>query len=235
MTFAYSSLLKERAADDLGRMLDFAVYSLRLDADSMMELFVSSNAAALFERGSIRLICGMSGPELAYAVLDQSGLPYDRVTPRHTASLSSEYWCGYALAAAQHSLCLSFGELMRRFRPSALVSLYSKRRLALLDSLPPDVTDEARRAALMRLGEDFVSRLCSQASSADDSSAPSSVLKKMRTINGLSQSQLAGAADIPVRTIQQYEQGQKDLRKARSESLLALSRALHCRPEDLIS
>lgn len=56
----------------------------------------------------------------------------------------------------------------------------------------------------------------------------------MRTLAGLSQSELAGQADVPVRTIQQYEQRQKDINKAQAETLLRLARALNCNVEDLM-
>ena len=59
-------------------------------------------------------------------------------------------------------------------------------------------------------------------------------LKAMRTLAGLSQSELAGQADVPVRTIQQYEQRQKDINKAQAETLLRLARALNCNVEDLM-
>ena len=57
----------------------------------------------------------------------------------------------------------------------------------------------------------------------------------MRIKNRLSQSQLAKACGIPVRTIQQYEQRQKDLSKARAEYLISLARALNCDPSYLIN
>ena len=56
----------------------------------------------------------------------------------------------------------------------------------------------------------------------------------MRTLAGLSQSELAGQADVPVRTIQQYEQRQKDINQAQAETLLRLARALNCNVEDLM-
>ena len=56
----------------------------------------------------------------------------------------------------------------------------------------------------------------------------------MRTLAGLSQSELAGQADVPVRTIQQYEQRQKDINKAQGIALYRLSRALRCTMEQLL-
>mgnify|MGYP000335037728 CR=1 FL=1 len=63
---------------------------------------------------------------------------------------------------------------------------------------------------------------------------PETNLKAMRTLAGLSQSELAVQADVPVRTIQQYEQRQKDINKAQAETLLRLARALNCKVEDLM-
>ena len=51
---------------------------------------------------------------------------------------------------------------------------------------------------------------------------------------GLSQRQLAEAADIPLRTIQQYEQRQKNINHARSVYMLSLSKVLRCSQQDLM-
>ena len=49
---------------------------------------------------------------------------------------------------------------------------------------------------------------------------------------GLSQRDLAEISGVPVRTIQQYEQQQKDIRKAAYETVCRLADALHCAPDD---
>ena len=50
----------------------------------------------------------------------------------------------------------------------------------------------------------------------------------------MSQSELARQAEIPVRTIQQYEQRQKDINRAHGETLMRLARVLHCSIDDLM-
>ena len=59
-------------------------------------------------------------------------------------------------------------------------------------------------------------------------------LKKFRQNAGLSQRELAIQTDIPIKTIQQYEQRQKNINKAQAEYVIRLSKALACRPEDLL-
>ena len=53
-------------------------------------------------------------------------------------------------------------------------------------------------------------------------------LQEKRKEAGLSQSQLANKAGVPVRTLQHWENGDRDLRKAAVETVLALAEALGC-------
>ena len=59
-------------------------------------------------------------------------------------------------------------------------------------------------------------------------------LARLRKNNGLSQSQLAKAANISVRSIQLYEQKQTDINNAQHNHLKALSKALGCEIDDLL-
>ena len=46
--------------------------------------------------------------------------------------------------------------------------------------------------------------------------------------------ELADLSSVPVRTIQQYEQRQKNINKAQAEYLVALAKVLYCEVEDLM-
>ena len=237
MTRAYDEILLERASGNLGRMLDFSVHSLRQDPAAMMELFTSCGLAALFEQGDVGVIAGMSGIELAYEILDRSGLAYERSVPRHTASLSPEYWCGYALARAQWESGLTFSSIMQSFSAAGFISDYSRKRFGYLDKLPLDISTEERNVKIREFGRNYAleaaSDILSASGSISDGSADTA-LKTMRMRNGLSQSQLAKASGVPLRTIQQYEQRQKDINRARAEYLVSLSSALGCSPSTLL-
>ena len=237
MMRAYDEACLPLACDCLGRMLDYSVYSLHIDADSMMKLFVASGTASLFARGDMRTIAGGSGIELAYSVLEKSALPFERVPPRHTVSFSNEYWCGHALAYAQWATGLCFEEIMMRSPAPVLISGCAKERLALLESLPADISDGDKAAALKRFGDDFARGTAERALSGEPSDGQyvpeSTRLKALRLKNGLSQSALANASGVPVRTIQQYEQRQKDINKAHFECIIRLAAALNCEPSEL--
>lgn len=63
---------------------------------------------------------------------------------------------------------------------------------------------------------------------------PETNLKLQRQKAGLSQRELADLSSIPVRTIQQYEQRQKNINKAQAVYLVALAKVLYCEVEDLM-
>lgn len=61
------------------------------------------------------------------------------------------------------------------------------------------------------------------------------LLQRARKAAGLSQSQLARAADVKVQVLQQYEQGVRDLNGAKLVTLLKLCNALECSLADILS
>jgi transcriptional regulator with XRE-family HTH domain len=60
-------------------------------------------------------------------------------------------------------------------------------------------------------------------------------LHDLRKKAGLSQSQLAYLSGVKIRTIQNYESGYRDIRKACYDILTRLSTALNCSIDDLVS
>ena len=62
-----------------------------------------------------------------------------------------------------------------------------------------------------------------------------SCLKLTREEKGMSQSTLAKASGVPLRNIQAYEQGYKDINKAQVITVLQLAEALDCDVYDIIN
>ena len=60
-------------------------------------------------------------------------------------------------------------------------------------------------------------------------------LQNARQTAGMSQSQLARAAGISVRVLQNYERGARDISGAKLATLLKLCNALHCELRDIIA
>lgn len=63
---------------------------------------------------------------------------------------------------------------------------------------------------------------------------PDGRLKRWRQMANMSQGDLAAAAGVSVRTIQELEQGRKDINKAQVDTLLPLAKALNVSVESLV-
>ena len=210
MIRAYDKVYLDKARTVLGRMLDFAVYDLKYDVAEFFELFIKSGIAKRFEVGDFSIIVGMSGVELAYEVLRLSGIERERIQPNYTANRSEEFWTGWALAYYQWETSLSFAEIVQYIAIKDILAIYS-----------PYHEMDIRH---------FVDKMNAMYKEAK----PETNLKFLRQKAGLSQHNLADLSGVPVRTIQQYEQRQKNINKAQAEYLVMLSKVLCCTVDDLI-
>lgn len=125
MIHAYDKVYLDKARTVLGRMLDFAVYDMKYDITEFFDLFIQSGVAERFERGDFSVITGMSGVELAYKVLENSGIKHNRIKPHYTANRSEEFWASWALAYYQWETSMSFAAIVRYVPIKDIVALYS--------------------------------------------------------------------------------------------------------------
>lgn len=210
MICAYDKVYLDCAKRVLGRMLDFAVYDLQYSIEDFFTLFIKSGVAERFGKGDYTILAGKSGVEVVYEVLEKSEIEVEHVKPKYTMNRSEEYWTGWALAHYQWETALSFEEIAKFIPIHYVKALYS----------PYHEMD-------IRHFVDKMNELYREAK-------PDTNLKRKRKQVGLSQSELAELSGIPVRTIQQYEQRQKNINKAQVEYLFKLSNALGCDIECLI-
>ena len=124
MMNAYDKVYLEKARTALGRMLDFAVHDLGYGLEQFYELFLASGDADRFGAGDYTLLVGKSGVELAYDVLDRSGIQVVRVKPNYPVDRSSEYWTGWALAYYQWETGLTFEEINTYIPIQRIADLY---------------------------------------------------------------------------------------------------------------
>ena len=121
-----------------------------------------------------------------------------------------EYWTGWALAYYQWRSGRSLPDIERLVPIGQVEQLYHPFHEMDISSF------------CMRMDE-----LCSAAQ-------PLTNLQQLRMQAQLSQRQLADLAGMPVRTLQQYEQRQQSINRARAEYVVSLARVLCCEPSDLL-
>jgi DNA-binding transcriptional regulator YiaG len=207
MIHAYDEYYLEKARIALGRMLDFAVYDLNYELQDFWKLFLDSKISGRFECGDSSVLVGKSGIELAYEVL---GKMTKHISPRYAANRSEEYWTGWALAYYQWKTGLSFQAITEVIAINEICSMYS----------PYHEMD--------------IRQFCEKLNELYSERHKETNLKRLRKASGFSQAELARQTGIPLRTIQQYEQRQKNINKAQAEYIIKLSHALYCEPIALL-
>lgn len=210
MMHAYDEMYLEKARIALGRMFDFAVYQLGYSIEKFYDLFISSGVAKRFENGDVSLLVGKSGIEIGYEVLYKTFGDVQPIEIEFTAGRSEEYWAGWVLAYYQWLYDISFSKISEKISIRDILTLYSSYHemdiRQVVDKLDEMMSNDRAETSL----------------------------KKRRKEVGLSQSGLAKETGISVRTIQQYEQRQKDVNKASAERMLAFAKRLYCDVEDLM-
>ena len=207
---AYSIDYVESAQRIMGDMLDYAVNSYDMDADTYFDMFLVSNAAEQFERGNPRYVAGMTGCELVKEVIRKSGLTFPDLPDEMYLDKSPEYWAGWALAYYQWYTGKTFSKIHKAVSIEDMLSMYPT----------------LHEADIMKFVEIMDAKIKTFYIDTN--------LKRLRTIAGLSQSELAEMSGVPLRQIQLFEQRQRDINKTQAINLFRISRALGCCSEDLL-
>ena len=207
---AYDELYLPGAQNILGHAVDFAVMTLAIEPNVFGNALAVSESAKQFSEGNPRSIAGMNGCELARLILHDVGIAYRESADEMYLDKSPEYWAGWVLAYYQWFTSLSFMEILRAISLDDIIHMYP-----LYHEM--DLSHSVEQ----------MDRLLKKA-------YPQTRLRERRSNCGMSQSELAAEADVPLRQIQLFEQGQRDINKTSAITLLKLSKALHCRMEDLL-
>lgn len=213
MNCAYDKNMTAVCQRLMGSVMDFCVYGLMYSAHDSYGLFLKSEYADKVESGDSKTIMGMSGIELAYEITKSTRLTrdeMDRYTDYAINGRSPEYWSGWALAYYQWRTGLKFSEINSVREFDDIIRMYN----------PYHEMD--------------ISKFCDRMDSLYREANPETRLKKIRTELGISQASLSDMTGIPLKTLQQYEQRQKNINKANVDYLVVLSRAMSCNIEQLI-
>lgn len=209
MIHAYDEVYLDDAMDTLGGAVEYATLFCHVDGQEFIDLFVASDISVEFGRGNVKYISGMSGIELARLVLEKCGKKVADITELPYIDYPPEYWVGWILAYYQWYTGKSFSTICRKITFQAMNDLYG-------------VLHEADPGKAVRVFDDIMKN------------SGETNLARLRKNRGLSQSQLAKAADISVRSIQLYEQRKSDINNAQYNHLKALSKVLGCAIDDLL-
>ena len=213
MAFAYEKNIVPVVQDLVGGMFDFAVYGLGYELKGFYDRFLDSKYCRCVEKADSKTVMGQSGIELTYAVSEYERLDnaqMDEYTMHAISGRSREYWIGWVLSYYQWATSLSYREI-------------------------ENIRDIEKISAMYEVYHEMdVLHFVDKMNALYKEKHPDTRLKQIRTNAGLSQKNLADITQIPVKTIQQYEQRQKNINNASVDYVVRLSRALKCDIEMLL-
>ncbi|MCI6066290.1 helix-turn-helix domain-containing protein [bacterium] len=209
-TFAYDEEYVTLAQRVMGDMLDYAVNTLNYELQNFYRMFLISGIARQFEIGNPAYVAGRNGCEAAKEVIVLSGLDMPEAEDLMYLDKSPEYWTGWALAYYQWKSGQSFRQIDHAVSIDTVCAMYDPLHEADIEKFVYIMNEKLKQQDVSRL-------------------------RRLRTYAKLSQRQLAEAADVPIRQIQLFEQGERDINKTQGMTLLKLSRVLKCRPEELLA
>ncbi len=210
MIHAYQEIYLNSIQSVLGEAFDYAINECNINGKDFINLFLASEISEKIEKGDCTYLVGKSGIELAIEII-QSTTGNDAFSEANdTFYRTAEYWIGYVIAYYQWYSSRTFSNIFYVFSYPDLKNMYQT------------------------LHEADISKFVNIADKRIKETMRETNLKHIRKLYGISQSKLAKYSTVSLRSIQMYEQRNKDINKASGETLYNLSKVLGCSMEDLL-
>lgn len=195
---------------NFANMLDFAVNQMDYDLKWFYEeVFLKSKVSKYFECRYFPYLIGHSGIEYVYDMLDELNIKYKRKKDIElNLAKSKEYWTGWILCYYFFNRNFTFEEINDCIPIEKIKSMYNPYHEMDEEHFKQDID-------LIYLKE------------------YKTKLKRIREEKEMSQSELSKWTGVSLRTIQQYEQRQKNINKASFDTVYKLADALGCDLKDL--
>ena len=210
MTHAYQEIYRSKAQSTLGDAFDYAVNVCGVNGSTFTKLFCASTVSVRMENGEPAYIAGKSGIEIVLEVVSETMGKSLSVEPHEHMGRSREYWIGWAAAYYQWYSGRKYSEIFKVIPFEDMQQMYYTLHEADITKFV-ETTDKLMKEHFTETN-----------------------LKRIRTAYGLTQAELAKRSGVSLRSIQMYEQRNKDINKASVETVYSLAKVLGCTIEDLI-
>ena len=210
MIRAYQEIYLSSAQAALGDAFDYAVNVCNIPGADFVKLFTASTVSNRLENGEPAYLSGKSGIEIVLDIVLETAGRQLEATQQERMDRSREYWIGWAIAYYQWYSDRKYSEIFQALSFSDMQKLYSS------------------------LHEADISKFVETADKLVKEHFADTNLKRIRTSYGCTQAELARRSGVGLRSIQMYEQRNKDINHASVEAIYRLSKVLGCTVEDLI-
>jgi DNA-binding XRE family transcriptional regulator len=194
----------------LGDAFDYAVNDCGIPGGDFVKLFAMSSASKRMENGEPAYISGKSGIEITVEIIGEvKGIEID-IEPQDSFGRSKEYWIGWAVAYYQWYSGRKYSDIFNVLSYEDLEKMY------------------------YTLHEADISKFVDIADSQMKNYYSETNLKRIRTTYGFTQAELAQRSGVSLRSIQMYEQRNKNINKASVDTIYQIAKVLGCTMEDLV-
>ena len=210
MTYAYQEIYLNKTQAVIGEAFDYAINACNITGENFVKLFIISSAREKIENGEVTYIAGKSGIEVVREIVFETMNKEIVVEPKEQFARSKEYWIGWAIAYYQWYSSRKYSEIFKVFSFDDLSRMYY-------------TLHEADITKFVDLVDARIKEVFSETN-----------LKRIRTSYGCTQLELSKKSGVSLRSIQMYEQRNKDINKASVETVYRLAKVLGCEIEELI-
>ncbi len=210
MIHAYQEIYLNSIQNRIGLAFDFAINDCKIKPNDFIDMFLASSVCKELENNMAFQVIGKSGYEIVYNVIYEATKNEIAYDPIIKYDRTIEYWIGYAISYYQWYTDKKYKDIFNAIKYEELEKLY------------------------FTLHEADISKFVDTINEIMNVRYPDTNLKRIRTRCGLSQKELSLKSNVSLRSIQMYEQKNKDINKANVETILMLSKALCCKIEDLL-
>ena len=210
MTRAYQEIYLSKAQLVIGDAFDYAVNTCNILGTDFVKLFIASSVSKRMENGEPAYLAGKSGIEIVREIVAETKGQELQIEPQEHFGRSKEYWIGWAVAYYQWYSGRKYSDIFKVLSFEDLQKMYYTLHEADITKFV-DIVDS-------KIKEYF----------------PETNLKRIRTAYGFTQAELAERSGVSLRSIQMYEQRNKNINKASADTMYSLAKALGCTMEDLI-
>ena len=210
MIHAYQEIYLSKAQSVIGDAFDYAVNTCAILGTDFVKLFIASSVSKRMENGEPAYLAGKSGIEIVREIVAETKGKELQIEPQEHFGRSKEYWIGWAVAYYQWYSGRKYSDIFKVFSFEDLQKMYYTLHEADITKFV-DIVDS-------KIKEYFTE----------------TNLKRIRTAYGFTQAELAERSGVSLRSIQMYEQRNKNINKASADTMYSLAKALGCTMEDLI-
>lgn len=210
MIHAFQEMYLSKAQSVLGDAFDYAINICGINGNDFVKMFIVSSISKRMENGDPTCILGKSGIEIVMDIIEETRGKVIEIDAEERFKRSKEYWIGWAVAYYQWYSNIRYNDIFTAVSFDDLQKMYYTLHEADITKFV-DIIDS-------RIKECFTE----------------TNLKRIRNYYGCTQAELAKLSGVSLRSIQMYEQRNKDINKASVETIYRLSKVLGCTVEDLI-